>query len=77
MEIKKVGVVGCGLMGHGIVQVAAQAGFDVTVVEQGEVEEKGQWKGRGGYLGSTSQLRSLASRDFLSFFDILSLLLKF
>ena len=33
MEIKKVGVVGCGLMGHGVVQVAAQAGFEVTVVE--------------------------------------------
>ena len=33
MEIKKVGVVGCGLMGHGIAQVAAQAGFEVTVVE--------------------------------------------
>ncbi|HED64464.1 MAG TPA: 3-hydroxybutyryl-CoA dehydrogenase, partial [Planctomycetes bacterium] len=33
MEIKKVGVVGCGLMGHGIVQVAAQAGCEVKVVE--------------------------------------------
>jgi 3-hydroxyacyl-CoA dehydrogenase len=33
MEIKKVGVVGCGLMGHGIVQVAAQAGYEVVVVE--------------------------------------------
>jgi 3-hydroxybutyryl-CoA dehydrogenase len=32
-EIKKVGVVGCGLMGHGIAQVAAQAGFDVVVRE--------------------------------------------
>ncbi len=32
-EIKKVGVVGCGLMGHGITQVAAQAGFDVVVRE--------------------------------------------
>ena len=31
--IRKVGVVGCGLMGHGIVQVAAQAGHDVVVVE--------------------------------------------
>ncbi len=31
--MKKVGVVGCGLMGHGIVQVAAQAGFDVVAVE--------------------------------------------
>ena len=33
MAIKKVGVVGCGLMGHGIVQVAAQGGFDVVAVE--------------------------------------------
>jgi 3-hydroxyacyl-CoA dehydrogenase len=33
MEIKKVGVVGCGLMGHGIVQVAAQGGFQVVAVE--------------------------------------------
>jgi 3-hydroxybutyryl-CoA dehydrogenase len=31
MAIKSVGVVGCGLMGHGIAQVAAQAGYDVTV----------------------------------------------
>ena len=33
MAIKKVGVVGCGLMGHGITQIAAQAGYDVTVRE--------------------------------------------
>jgi 3-hydroxybutyryl-CoA dehydrogenase len=33
MAIKKVGVVGCGLMGHGIAQVAAQAGYDVVVRE--------------------------------------------
>jgi 3-hydroxybutyryl-CoA dehydrogenase len=32
-EIKKVGVVGCGLMGHGIAQVAAQGGYDVVVRE--------------------------------------------
>ena len=32
-EIKTVGVVGCGLMGHGIAQVAAQAGYDVVVRE--------------------------------------------
>jgi 3-hydroxybutyryl-CoA dehydrogenase len=32
-EIKKVGVLGCGLMGHGITQVAAQAGYDVVVRE--------------------------------------------
>ena len=33
MAIKKVGVLGCGLMGSGIVQVAAQAGFRTVVVE--------------------------------------------
>lgn len=33
MEIKQVGVLGCGLMGHGIAQVAAQSGYDVVVRE--------------------------------------------
>src|SRR5438477_8714451 len=33
MDIKKVGVLGCGLMGSGIAQVSATAGFDVTVLE--------------------------------------------
>jgi len=33
MQIKKVGVMGCGLMGHGIAQVAAQGGCEVVVVE--------------------------------------------
>ena len=32
-EIRKVGVLGCGLMGHGITQVSAQAGYDVIVRE--------------------------------------------
>jgi 3-hydroxybutyryl-CoA dehydrogenase len=45
MEIKKVGVVGCGLMGSGIAQVAAMAGFDVTVLE---VEQKFLEKGFAG-----------------------------
>ncbi|MBI4304163.1 MAG: 3-hydroxybutyryl-CoA dehydrogenase [Chloroflexi bacterium] len=33
MEIKKVGVVGCGQMGTGIAQVCAQAGYQVTISE--------------------------------------------
>lgn len=33
MEIKKVGVVGCGFMGSGIVQVCAQSGYQVVVLE--------------------------------------------
>ncbi len=33
MQIKKVGVVGCGLMGSGIAQVCAEAGYEVLVRE--------------------------------------------
>lgn len=33
MEIKKVGVLGCGLMGAGIAQVAASAGYETVVKE--------------------------------------------
>jgi 3-hydroxybutyryl-CoA dehydrogenase len=33
MEIKKIGVLGCGLMGSGIAQVAATAGYDTVVKE--------------------------------------------
>jgi 3-hydroxybutyryl-CoA dehydrogenase len=40
MEIEKVGVLGCGLMGHGIAQICAQAGWDVVVreVDQGRLD---------------------------------------
>src|SRR5205807_8454106 len=33
MEIRKVGVLGCGLMGSGIAQVSAMAGCEVIVLE--------------------------------------------
>jgi len=33
MEIKKVGVIGCGTMGSGIAQVCAQSGYQVVVSE--------------------------------------------
>ncbi len=35
-QIEKVGVLGAGLMGHGIAQVAAQAGYEVVVREVDE-----------------------------------------
>jgi 3-hydroxybutyryl-CoA dehydrogenase len=42
MAIAKVGVVGCGLMGSGIAQVCAQAGFSTVVREvSAEVVERG------------------------------------
>ncbi|HWX92986.1 MAG TPA: 3-hydroxybutyryl-CoA dehydrogenase [Terriglobales bacterium] len=45
MDIRKIGVLGCGLMGSGIAQVAATAGFDVTVLE---VEQRFLDKGFAG-----------------------------
>lgn len=36
MEIKKVGVVGCGTMGSGIGQVCAQSGYEVVILEMNE-----------------------------------------
>lgn len=42
MEIKKVGVLGAGLMGHGIAQVVATAGYDVVLREVDDAKlEKG------------------------------------
>jgi 3-hydroxyacyl-CoA dehydrogenase len=32
-EIKKVGIVGLGLMGHGVAQVSAQAGYEIVGIE--------------------------------------------
>jgi 3-hydroxybutyryl-CoA dehydrogenase len=56
MEIKKVGVLGCGLMGSGIAQVAATAGFDVTVLD---VEQKFLDK---GFAGIEKSLAKFAER---------------
>jgi 3-hydroxybutyryl-CoA dehydrogenase len=48
MKIRKVGVLGCGLMGAGIAEVAARAGFDTVVREVSEeVVSKGIDRIRG------------------------------
>ena len=62
MEIKKVGVIGCGLMGSGIAQVAAMAGLEVVVLEAeqrfldkgfaGIGEIAGQVRREGNYQGN-------------------------
>ena len=59
MEIKKVAVLGCGLMGSGIAQVCATAGFDVTVLE---VEQKFLDK---GFAGIEKSLAKFAEKGTL------------
>jgi 3-hydroxybutyryl-CoA dehydrogenase len=59
-EIKRVGVVGAGLMGHGIAQVAAQAGYEVVMrdIEQGVVDK--------GLASVDKQLRKAAEKGSIS-----------
>ncbi len=45
MEIRKVGVVGCGLMGAGITEVCARAGYDVVTLD---IKQEYLDKGLGG-----------------------------
>lgn len=50
MAIKKVGIVGGGLMGSGIAQTAAQAGYDVLMAEVNqELLERGQQRVDGAW----------------------------
>ncbi len=53
MDIKKVGILGCGLMGSGIAQVSATAGFDVIVLE---AEQRFLDKGFAGIEKSLARL---------------------
>ena len=45
MEVRKVGVVGCGLMGGGITEICARSGYDVVTLE---VKQEFLDKGIGG-----------------------------
>ncbi len=60
MEIRKVGVLGCGLMGSGIAQTAASAGFDVVVreVEEGLCER--------GFAGIEKSLAKFAEKGTIT-----------
>jgi 3-hydroxybutyryl-CoA dehydrogenase len=60
MEIKKVGVLGCGLMGSGIAQVAASAGFETIVKEvSDELINK-------GFAGIDKSLAKFAEKGTIS-----------
>ena len=60
MEIKKVGVLGCGLMGSGIAQTAASAGFETVVREvSDELLQK-------GFLGIEKSLSKFAEKGAIT-----------
>lgn len=60
-KIKKVGVLGCGLMGSGIAEVAARSGYETVVREvTSELVERGLQK-IGGSLGKAVERGKLES----------------
>src|SRR6267378_7561476 len=60
MEIKKVGVLGCGLMGSGIAQTAASAGFETVVREvSDELLQK-------GFVGIEKSLSKFAEKGTIT-----------
>jgi 3-hydroxybutyryl-CoA dehydrogenase len=63
MGIKKVGVVGCGFMGSGIVQVCARSGYDVVALD---INERILSKGMATieyYLGRDVEKGRLSQKD--------------
>jgi 3-hydroxybutyryl-CoA dehydrogenase len=72
MQIKKVGVLGCGLMGSGIAQVAASAGFETVVCEvSDDLIQKGfvgieKSLGKFAEKGTITSEQQKATRDRLS-----------
>ena len=68
MAIKQVGVIGCGLMGSGIAQVSAQAGFPTVVVEASQAFLD---KGLGGLRKGLDGLVAKAKMDEKTKADIL------
>jgi 3-hydroxybutyryl-CoA dehydrogenase len=63
MEIKNVGVVGCGIMGSGITQLCAQSGYNVIVAEvNNEVLTKGL-KSIDAILGRLVEKEKISPQD--------------
>ncbi len=63
MTIQKVGVVGCGLMGSGIAQVCAAAGYDTTVSEVDEKLVQGGLEKIGAQLARSVEKGKLAAAE--------------
>ena len=63
MQIRKVGVLGCGLMGSGIAEISARAGYETVVREVSEeVVEKGIQKIHGS-LGKAVDKGKMSAED--------------
>lgn len=63
MKIRKVGVLGCGLMGSGIAEISARAGYETVVREVSEeVVEKGVQKIHGS-LGKAVEKGKMSAED--------------
>ncbi|MFC1980847.1 3-hydroxyacyl-CoA dehydrogenase family protein [Chloroflexota bacterium] len=63
MEIKKVGVVGCGQMGGGIAQVCAQSGFQVTVSEISNEFLKKGLASIDAFLSKSVEIEKISQQD--------------
>lgn len=63
MEIRKVGVVGCGTMGSGICEVVARAGHDVSFVELGAAQVSSGFARIGSSLARAVERGKLAAEE--------------
>ena len=73
MEIERVGVAGCGLMGSGIAEVCARAGLDVRVLEGDDAAVEAGRKRvetsrrRGGGSGKLGEEEALSALERIGF----------
>ncbi|MBI3726258.1 3-hydroxybutyryl-CoA dehydrogenase [bacterium] len=63
MQVKKVGILGCGLMGSGIVEVCAKAGYEVVVREVNDQFLKKGLERLEGSLGTAVEKGKLRKED--------------
>src|SRR5437588_6152000 len=62
-EVKKAAVIGCGLMGSGITEVAAKSGMDVVFVEVSDEKVKKQGGRIAGSIGKAVEKGKLSQED--------------
>ncbi len=63
MEIKKVGIVGCGIMGHGIAIVCAQSGYQVVVSATTEEKLKVKFPAINSFLSKSVEKEKITQQD--------------